>query len=72
MHQMIRLTLASLISGVSGWVFMAITSKAYVIVVGQNATLSSPFTTFNWIASTIISAIIFVYSYIKITNWIEG
>lgn len=72
MHQSIRLLLASIISGIVGYIIIVIDDWGYSLVTGhQPPQTLDTYTIINWSISTVLSGAVFVIAYIKITNWLE-
>jgi hypothetical protein len=71
MHHLVRLTMASALSGLIGWLLIVLGNSLFALVAKQPPPSDSNFTIINWTISLIISSVAFVIAYIKITNWLE-
>jgi hypothetical protein len=72
MHHLVRLTIATIISGIVGRLAIAIINSIYSLIISAPPTTNSDFTIINWTISLIVSGVVFVLVYIKVTSWLEG
>lgn len=71
MHATVRTLLASIASGLVGWLAVAIGDGLYRAAHhGLAVPTSSDYTILNWTISLLLSGIVFVYIYIKTADWL--
>lgn len=70
MHYLVRITIASVVSGIVGWLTILIGNWSYATIIGHQPPTSSDFTIINWTISLILSGIVFIWAYLKVTNYL--
>jgi hypothetical protein len=71
MHSTVRAIIASIVSGIVGWLSVAIGDGLYRAAHhGLSVPTSSDYTIFNWTISLILSGVVFIYIYIKVADWL--
>jgi hypothetical protein len=73
MHYTIRVLMASALSSLVGYICVSLGDWSYSLFSGGHSPQGlDTFTIINYSLSTIISGIVFIIAYIKITNWLES